>query len=61
MAQPVHRNTEIHTEAYLKDLIEHDTQFSGRAIQQIYHVDFFDAAGNALASGIFQGSAPLAT
>ena len=44
------RNTEIHTEAYLKDLIEHETRFAGRAIQQTYHVDFFDQDGDLLAS-----------
>ncbi|WP_417722560.1 FAS1-like dehydratase domain-containing protein [Salipiger sp.] len=49
--KPIPRNTEIRTEAYLKDLVEHDTRFAGRAVQQIYHVDFFDAAtGEALAS-----------
>lgn len=40
--KPINRNTTIRTEAYLKDLIEHDTRFAGRAVQQIYHVDFFD-------------------
>jgi acyl dehydratase len=34
------RGEEVRTQAYLKDLIEHDTRFAGRAIQQIYHVDF---------------------
>jgi len=49
--KPILRNTEIRTEAYLKDLIEHDTRFAGRAVQQIYHVDFFDAkTGEELAS-----------
>ena len=36
------RNDEITTEAWLKDLIEHETRFAGRAVQQIYHVDFFN-------------------
>ena len=40
--KPVFRNDEIHTEAHLKDLVEHQTRFAGRAIQQIYHVDFFN-------------------
>jgi acyl dehydratase len=44
--KPVHRNDEIHTEAYLKDLIEHETRFAGRAIQQIYHVDFYNQSGD---------------
>jgi len=45
----VRRNEEIHTEAWLKDLIEHDTRFSGRAVQQIYHVDFFGQDGDKVA------------
>jgi len=45
----VRRNDEIRTEAWLKDLVEHDTRFSGRAIQQIYHVDFYNQDGDLLA------------
>ena len=41
--------TTIHTEVYLKDLIEHETKFAGRAIQQIYHGDFFNQSGDKLA------------
>ena len=44
--QPIHRNDEIHTEAYLKELVEHQTRFAGRAVQQIYHVDFFNQKGD---------------
>lgn len=44
----IRRNDEIHTEASLKDLIVHDTQFSGRAVQQIYHVRFFNGEGDLL-------------
>jgi acyl dehydratase len=47
--QPVKRNDEISTEAHLKDLVEHQTRFAGRAIQQIYHVDFFNQQGDKLA------------
>jgi hypothetical protein len=36
-------------EVYLKELIEHKTRFAGRAIQQIYHADFFGAQGDKLA------------
>ena len=43
--KPVLRNQAIKTEAWLKDLIEHDTRFSGRAVQQIYHVNFFNQRG----------------
>jgi len=49
---PFRRGMEIRTEAALKDLVEHETRFAGRAIQQIYHTDFYDAAeGDLLASG----------
>lgn len=47
--KPVARNTGIRTEAWLKDLIEHDTRFAGRAIQQIYHVNFYSSDGDLLA------------
>ncbi|SEB08252.1 MaoC family dehydratase N-terminal domain-containing protein [Variovorax sp. YR216] len=47
--KPVHRNDTIRTEAYLKDLIEHQTRFAGRAVQQIYHVDFFNQEGDKVA------------
>ena len=48
---PIPRNSEIVTEAYLKDLVEHETSFAGRSVQQTYHVDFFDKTGKMLASG----------
>lgn len=41
----VKRNDEITTKAHLKDLVIHQTKFAGRAVQQIYHVDFFNQAG----------------
>lgn len=47
--KPIRRNVEIKTEAYLKDLVEHETRFAGRSVQQIYHVDFFDESGDQLA------------
>jgi acyl dehydratase len=47
----IERDTKIRTSAYLKDLVEHDTRFAGRAFQQIYHVELTDEAGNALVSG----------
>ncbi len=46
---PIRRNDEIRTEAHLKDLISHDTKFAGRAIQQIYHVDFYNQRNELLA------------
>ena len=48
--EPVRRNDEITTEAWLKDLIEHATQFAGRAIQQVYHVDFYNQHGTLVAA-----------
>ena len=39
--KPILRNDVITTQAYLKDLVEHQTKFAGRSFQQIYHVDFF--------------------
>ena len=47
--KPVHRNDAISTEAWLKDLIEHQTRFAGRAVQQIYHVRFFNQHGDRVA------------
>jgi len=48
--KPIRRNAEISTEAYLKDLVEFETRFAGRSVQQIYHVDFYDRQGDQLAS-----------
>lgn len=45
----IKRNDAISTEAYLKDLVEHETRFAGRAVQQIYHVDFFNQQGDKVA------------
>jgi acyl dehydratase len=47
--KPVLRNQAITTEAWLKDLIERDTKFAGRAIQQVYHVNFFNPGGDLVA------------
>jgi len=49
--RPMPVGTEVRTSAYLKDLVEHETRFAGRAVQQIYHVDFTDADGVPLAGG----------
>lgn len=46
---PVRRNDAISSEAHLKDLIEHETRFAGRAVQQIYHVDFYNQHGDRVA------------
>lgn len=45
----VRRNEEIRTEAWLSDLVEHETSFAGRAIRQVYHVDFYGAGGDLVA------------
>src|SRR5688500_2678631 len=47
--RPVRRNDTITTEAWLSDLIEHQTKFAGRSIQQVYHVDFFNQSGDRVA------------
>lgn len=43
------RGDTITTRAHLKDLIEHQTRFAGRAFQQIYHTDFFNQHGDQVA------------
>ncbi|WP_334150348.1 FAS1-like dehydratase domain-containing protein [Hyphomicrobium sp.] len=45
----VRRNDTISIEAWLKDLIEHETRFAGRSIQQIYHINFFNQEGDLVA------------
>ncbi len=47
--KPVLRNDHISTQAWLKELIEHQTRFAGRSFQQIYHVDFFNQRGDMVA------------
>jgi len=45
----VSRNDTISTEAWLKDVVEHQTRFAGRAVQQTYHVDFYNQHGDLVA------------
>ena len=45
----VHRNDTISTDAWLKDVVEHQTRFAGRAVQQTYHVDFYNQHGDLVA------------
>lgn len=45
----VRRNDTISTEASLKDLVEHQTRFAGRAIQQTYNVKFYNQDGDFVA------------
>ncbi|HEY8449999.1 MAG TPA: MaoC family dehydratase, partial [Bacillota bacterium] len=47
--RPIPAGTRVTSQATLKDLVEHHTRFAGRAIQQIYHVRFFDQNGRLLA------------
>jgi len=47
--KPVRRNDAISTEAWLKDVVEHQTRFAGRAVQQTYHVDFYNQHGDLVA------------
>src|SRR5262245_8046134 len=39
------------TKAWLKNLIEHNTRFAGRAIQQIYHAEFYNQNNELVAEG----------
>jgi len=47
---PVRRHDTITTKAWLKELIEHQTSFAGRSIQQVYHVDFSNQRGELVAA-----------
>ena len=49
--KPILRGDEFTTKAWLKDLIEHNTRFAGRAIQQIYHVDYYNQNNEIVAGG----------
>ena len=48
---PMRVGTKIRTEAWLSDLVERHTRFAGRAIQQIYHVDYYDEDTDELLAG----------
>ncbi len=45
------RGDEVEVTAHLKDLVEHNTRFAGRAIQQIYHAEFRNQDGTLVAEG----------
>jgi acyl dehydratase len=47
--KPVRRNDAISTTAWLKELKERATKFAGRAVQQTYHIDFFNQHGEMVA------------
>ena len=48
---PMFRNDSFTTRASLKDLVERQTRFAGRAIQQIYHVDYYNQRGELVIEG----------
>jgi acyl dehydratase len=45
------RGDDVEVTAHLKDLVEHNTRFAGRAIQQIYHAEFRNQHGTLVAEG----------
>lgn len=47
--RPIRRGDTIRPESHLSDLVEKDTQFSGRAIQQIYTTKFYNQDDELLA------------
>jgi acyl dehydratase len=49
--KPILRGDVFTTKAWLKDLVEHETRFAGRAIQQIYHVDYYNQNDELVAAG----------
>ncbi len=49
--KPMLRGDQFTTKAWLKDLIKHETRFAGLAIQQIYHVDFYNQNNELVAEG----------
>lgn len=49
--KPMLHNDAFTTKAWLKDLVEHQTRFAGRAIQQIYHVDYYNQHKELVAEG----------
>jgi acyl dehydratase len=49
--RPILQGDVFTTKAWLKDLVEHQTRFAGRAIQQIYHVDYYNQRHELVAEG----------
>ncbi len=48
---PIRVGTDVVVAAHLKDLVEHETRFAGRAIQQIYHVELKSSEGSLICTG----------
>src|SRR5258708_37484965 len=49
--KPMLHGDEFTTKVWLKDLVEHQTRFAGRSIQQIYRCEFFNQTGDMVAEG----------
>jgi acyl dehydratase len=49
--KPILCGDQFTTKAWLKDLVEHNTRFAGRAIQQIYHAEFYNQKNELVAEG----------
>ncbi len=49
--RPMLHGDEFRTRVWLKDLIEHDTRFAGRSIQQIYRCEFINQRDEVVAEG----------
>jgi acyl dehydratase len=47
----IRRGDALRSQAQLHDLVEHETTFAGRAVQQIYHVELFDQDDELLCEG----------
>ena len=49
--KPIFRGDSFTTKAWLKDLVEHQTRFAGRSIQQIYRCEFYNQSNELVAVG----------
>ena len=49
--RPMLHGDEFTTKVWLKDLVEHQTRFAGRSIQQIYRCEFFNQHNELVAEG----------
>ena len=49
--RPMLLGDQFTTKVWLKDLVEHETRFAGRSIQQIYRCEFYNQHGELVAEG----------
>ncbi len=49
--RPMLLGDQFTTKAWLKDLVEHQTRFAGRSIQQIYRCEFYNQSNELVAEG----------